>query len=107
MLDALRVLVHHSPCLNGAALQSLATTIAATLRQPGQGVHTAAAELLAKILLQVWDSDVQQPSEKHCMINALDRFCHQDILDPLRYAMPTWLVYEKHVLQSHINVVHQ
>jgi hypothetical protein len=54
-------------------------------------MHIAAAELLADILLRDWDSDVQglakTPGHKHSLMNALDIFCHQDILDPLRYAM--------------------
>jgi hypothetical protein len=84
--------VPHSPCLKGAALQSLGTSIAAIFHQPGQDLHIAAAELLAEILLRVWDSDVQelakQPGLEHSMIDALGRFCHQDILDPLRYPCP-------------------
>jgi hypothetical protein len=107
VLRALRGFVHYSPCLKGAALQSLGKNIAATLRQPnqdtwGQDIHIAAAELLADILLRAWDSDVQElakaPGLKHSLMNALDSFCHQDILDPLRYVMPTWLVYGQHVL---------
>jgi hypothetical protein len=84
--------VDHSAYLNGAALQSLGTSIAAIFCLPGQEVHVAAAELLADVLLRVWDSDLQElaktPGLEHSMINALDRFCHQDILDPLRYPCP-------------------
>jgi hypothetical protein len=99
VLRALGVLLRHSPfCLEGGPLESLSLSMWSLFHhRPKPDIQIAVAELLAVVLLSFQDSHVQELQKdpdfdigQHN--HALDRFCHQQILEPLREALPSQTV---------------